>query len=328
MKEMDQMDEEWQQALRGGELRATGDAVGLIAAEVRRRRHRRRAVATAGVAGVAATALVAAVLSSGPEQRRAADPVAAPDPGDVLFSCADSAVDDSSLNLPDDVREQWEADLEAIEEATFSGFAVKHATVTGLGVIVLVTGDVDAAREVLEGDYDAVVVHGWDASGPSVGLDEDGQTSVVGQWTLEPAKKAALRVTREVRGFAGLAYWDSAGAILLQWKEPVPAQVQALESLTFAEGGRIVVKGVPYSLKEAGAAMNRVQQAMQSGQIAGRWTMSSPCNDGTGIEIGIDPSSLGDRRAELQEELAQIAGMPVMVVPEEPAVALMMPGGG
>lgn len=316
------MDDDWTDALRRAEgaLRPAPQAVTEIEEEVRRRRRRRRTLAAAacGSALVVALAFAAVALPGDDQPPVANDPAPVPpDEAEELFSCADNPVFTSTVEPSPGMSDEWQQALEAAQDADFADFAVHTAQVTGLGVVALVTGDVDRARQVLVEEYGVTVVHPWQADVEDSGLDEQVQIEQVVQWTLDPVLREARRRTRGIEGSGGLSYWTSAGAILVQWKAPAPQEVLALEALDFASGGRIVVQEVRYSEREIQQAQDLVVDVAQSGGLGAEWTTASSCGDGSGLVVGFTPESLGDRRAELEQELARAAGMPVMVIAQD-----------
>lgn len=320
----DDVNPRWSTALRQARdgVQPTPEATDLVLQEVRRRQRRRRQTGLAGFTGVAVLALVAAVVATRSDDQLGEDRHVATDPnaGGDLFSCADNPVFTSTADPPNDVLDQWKRELARIQAASFTGFTVAHAEVTGLGVIALVTGNERIGRSVLTRDYGIAAVYGWDEDAAETEVDFSGQIRQAVQWTLDPVLRAAKRGSRGVEGSSGLSYWTSSGAVLVQWKKPVPQEIRALEDLTFPTGGRIIVREVPFSEKELHAAQLQAIHAMRSGEVPGEWTTASACGDRTGIVVGVEPASLGDQRAHIQDELADIVGLPVMVVPQEAAV--------
>lgn len=320
--------DEWMDSLRGARLEPTAAAQQRIAEEVRRRRRRRRTVAL-GVAG-AVTALgvgVAAVLLPLSEDRTVVTDVPSPtaptsgsEAPDGLFSCATENMVFADEDLPPTGRttsdlQEWKRVYAEITAAEFDGFAIHRAEILQIGVVVLATGDLDEARRVLVGEYGVAVVQQWPPQWR--GMDEQDLLDLTVQWALDPVLATARRRTRGIPGSAGFASWTSTAAILVQWKQPVPAEVLALEDIVFKTGGRIVVKGVRYSSREVRQAQRRVHRAARLGEINAEVSMSYGCQDGEGLIVGVAPETLEGRRAALQDQLAEIAGMPVMVVPEE-----------
>lgn len=128
-------------------------------------------------------------------------------------------------------------------------------------------------------------------------------------------------------GFFELARWTKAGAVLVQWKRPVPKWVQDFEKLEFPGGGRIIVEGVRYSVQDIDAARRRVTEAYEAGKLDTRLFHADECGEGEGLIVGVDPSKARRERAGLQRRLADIAKMPVMVVEAQKTIDLYSPPG-
>lgn len=78
--------------------------------------------------------------------------------------------------------------------------------------------------------------------------------------------------------------------------------------LPFLQVDRVVDQRLRRALREARAHLATMSSV--------RWTTARPCGDESGIVVGISRDTLGGRRAELQELLAETVGLPVYVVPE------------
>lgn len=329
--------DEWEDALRGGELLPTGGALAQVEAEVRRRRRRRTVgLVTAGVVATTVAVTALAVLPGGAEPTVATDPskerptpAAVPDgstgaPDPRTFSCpTENRVFTDELPADADQVQEWKRIYAEIVAADFDGFAVHRAEIfTSLGVYVLVTGDEAEARRVLVDEYGVSVVWLWEPDVWGPGSEEEIIHLMADEEAFQPMMQEVKRRTRGLEGSGGIAYWISSGAILVQWKKPVPAEVYALEDIEFKAGGRIVVDGVDHSEKERVRAQNRVVAAFNQGTVDADFSFAGACGDNSGLIVGITPDSLGKRAPELQETLAGIAGMPVMVVAEERALTL------
>ncbi len=209
-----------------------------------------------------------------------------------------------------------------VEHTAWDGFAVRRAEATNLGVVALVTGELDEARGRLR-EVGVAHVYRWDPSVASVGVDGPGQVQQVLQWLLDPAGRELRAAYRGVGGFEGVAYWQAAGAVLLQWKAPIPPKVQSLAGLR-SDGVRVIVEPTRYSARDFRAASAKVIGAIRAGRVDAEWSSTYGCGDGSGLVVGIEPASLGgDRRSSLQTQLTAVANMPVYVVPEEAPVPLV-----
>lgn len=209
--------------------------------------------------------------------------------------------------------------VEGVEQTTWHGFVVERVEATHLGVVALVSGDLDAARRSL-GGVGVAHVRRWDPSVAVVGVDAAGQVQQVLQWLTEDALREVRAGTRGIEGYQSLALWTGAGAVVLQWKAPVPAAVRALGGVR-PDGVMVIVKPARFSARDVRAASARVGHAIRAGRVDAEWSTTGGCADGSGLVVGITPDSLGDRRPALQAQLGRIAGMPVHVVPEEAPVA-------
>lgn len=214
------------------------------------------------------------------------------------------------------------AKAERIAGLKGEGWSVAFAEPTRLGVMAFVDGDLDAATPVLRARG---AVHVWrHDTGPELDDGDDRQAAVGWgiQWALEEPMREVRRALRGLtRSNGELALWPEAGAIFVQWKRPLPPQVAALAE-TYVAGALVVVEETPFSPREILKGVDRVFAAAQHGALDAELTSGTTCGDLSGALIGVEPGSLADRGPELQEQLARIAGVPVHVVPEEPAVAL------
>lgn len=104
--------------------------------------------------------------------------------------------------------------------------------------------------------------------------------------------------------------------IVVAWAAPVPDEVLALAA---ARPGRVrlVVEEVPYSRAEVDDALAAVRAAVREADLGVEATSSYACADGTGLVVGVAPDELGERREELQYQLAVTAGVPVLVTAQE-----------
>ena len=312
------MDEPWFEELRdaGDSVRPTTDALPRLRDAVRRRRRARAAGAATGAAGLVVAVLAAVSVLPG-------SPGATPTPLTPAHRASPrcSTVRDgawSSANRPRSPTSSGRSRSSPRQRSSsWEGFDVRLAASTHLGVVALVKGDLDAARAALP-DVGVAHVYPWDDSAASVGVNAQGQVHQVLQWLLEPAVHDVRNAYRGVPGFESLGLWQEAGAVLLQWKAPVPDEIAALAGVR-PDGVRVIVEPTRFSAHELRVAGQKAADASLKGRLDADWTSSYGCADGSGLVVGIEPESLADRRVTLQEALEAIAGMPVRVVPEEPA---------
>jgi hypothetical protein len=269
--------------------------------------------------------LTLAALAGQPSERRTARPghVAPPETRSqaALFGCPEeNPVFTRHVPPIMDIRQQ-QAIAARVESLSGQGWSVVFARPTRLGVFAFVDGDVEAARRVLLG---ADAAHVWQRDqGPEFGDgdDHDALVDQAMQWALEKPMEEVLGALRSLPNDGEPAYWDKAGAILVQWKGPLPARVASLDGMR-PDGVLVIVEETPYSPREIQAANDRIVAADERGDIDAHLSALGACGDLSGALIGIRPESLGDRAGQLQEELSRIAGLPVHVVPVEPARAL------
>jgi len=330
-----------------GSVQPTPEAAASVRAGIKRRQSRRTALA---VAGSAAAVVVVASSAFALSRPSAQDPVT---PAASTSSPASPSGTPSSSPSTSPSYSIWEEpapgdcpqynkvfdpdaappilDLAAqqqlvaqLEKTRFQGFEVHRAEPTPIGVgVLVVTDDVPAARELLEREYGAAMVGGWNPHAPAPGFGIDLHTSIDQMlgWELDPVVRWVQGQARGYAGSAGIALWRDAGAVLLQWKDPVPAEIVALAG-SRPNGVEVVVEGVRYSDRETLDAGRRVFDAFRSGEVEGKVSMTSGCGDQSGLVVGIPPGVLGDRKEEFERLLEPIAGMPVTVVEEEMPVAL------
>ena len=324
----------------------------LVRAGIKRRQRRRAAVAVVG--GAAAVAVVAGstfaisrptadtpATPAAPSTTAVSPPSSAPPsspspaytplvngfweepkPGDCPGM---SKVFDPAAAPPIvDLAEQQQV-VEEITARVRNAYTVRYARATALGVVALVMGDLDVAKEQLAADG-VELVYAWDPSGPEVGLDEEGQVHQIVGWQFDPVINELRRSIRGISADGGsgeghLALWMKAGAVLLQWKAPVPDDVRALEDRVWRNGVRVVVEGVRYSQTELTHAGFTVLDRARTEGI--EVSSASGCGDLSGLAVGVGRPDLLGHEAELKQKFTDWTGMPVTVFEEAPPVDLM-----
>ena len=237
----------------------------------------------------------------------------------TLFECPlESRVFGEAPPIPD--IDRLEDIVDRVEQTTWDGFDVERVEATHLGVVALASGDLNEARKALR-EVGVPHVYRWDPSVASVGVDAAGQVRQVLQWLIEPAVHDLRASYRGIRGYETLALWQEAGAVLLQWKAPVPTEIKALEGVR-PDGVRVIVKPTRFSERDWRAASAKVNHAIRDGRVDANWSTMGGCADGSGLVVGIEPASLGDRRSALQAQLSEVANIPVYVMPEEAPITL------
>jgi len=286
--------------------------------QVRPRKRRRAAVAVVGSAALVVAALWSGIVLPAPSPDRPSAPEDATSSptGEVLFSCPqglDLLQDPPPIS---DLSEQ-QATIDSIEATIWDDFTIERAAPSPLGVVAMIKGDLGRARAEL-GAAGVPIVYNWDPSLDSGGM---GYLDWVLQWRLEPVVHEVAKFRFDIDGYAGVAQWQDAGAVVLQWKAPVPTEVQALAGVR-PDRVTVIVQPTDYSSRELAHARGLVSRAFDTGVVSGRLTSMSSCADASGFVVGIQPPLGVDRRADLQYLLSSIAGVPVMVVPQEPAAAV------
>jgi hypothetical protein len=285
---------------------------------------RRHVVATAVAAcGVLGVVIVGSAMGGGREGStpRLGAGASAPSAA-ARFTCPElNRVFTDKVPSIADLAEQ-SALRDRVRATSWSGFSVEVIEPTHLGLIALVTGDVAAAQREL-GQLGVRHVHDRSVFYPEIDQPQD-QIDLAIEWLLEPASNDVRRRLRGIAGAGDPALWQKAGALVLQWKRPVPAEVLALAGRR-PDGITIYVDPVRFSTKELNAARDRLDPVLAKRYADGidfTWSQSGNCADNSGIQIGVVPSSLGDQRAQLQIALSKAAGVPVQVLPAEPMVPL------
>ena len=285
-----------------------------------RRRQRRRAV----VAVVGSVAVVAAMAGTGfvlarPSPDKTSTPAVATSStaAEALFSCPElHRVFTDPVPPISDLAEQ-QATIASIEATAWEGFTIERTAPSPLGVVAMVEGDLAGARSAL-GAVGVQIVYDWDPQLDGGGM---GYLDWVIQWRLDAVVHELAEARRGIDGYAGVALWQEAGAVVLDWKAPIPPEIEALAGVR-PDRVTVIVRPTDYSSRELAHARGLVMKAFDSGALSGRWTSLSSCPDASGVVVGIQPPLSEERRAELQYLLSTIAGIPVMVVPQEPAVAM------
>ncbi|WP_121254380.1 hypothetical protein [Nocardioides ferulae] len=308
--------------------RPSGPVAPVLRAAVRRRRRQR-----AAGAGVLASALVAGVVGVAvalPGGGQGVDPAAAPEtstssptraPQGGAFTCStESRVFGETPPIPD--LEEQQRLVRSLSQGHFrriSAYAVRHAEPTALGVVALVIGSEQLARQSLT-RLGVALVESYDASAADAGVDDHGQVQQVLQWQLEPVVREVQTATRGIPGDAGIALWQEAGAVLLQWKTPVPDEVQALAG-SRDNGVEVIVEGVTYSRADVRDAQARLEAWLQGSGRRDDWSSAYGCADGSGLVVGMVPGAADE--PGLAAEIEAAVGMPVLVVPEERPVEML-----
>lgn len=231
-----------------------------------------------------------------------------PEPGDCPSLM--KVFDPEAASLPDDLETQ-QAQARALEERSWGSFTVEYARPTHLGLVVLVAGDLGRARDALAAEGVTLVAEYGAQDDLESGIDVEHEVALVVSDQLRPLSDLVRRRTSHVGGRGAIATWPDAGAVLVQWKEPIPESVLALEALRPESGATVIVEGVPYSERELVRA-----QATLIDLLEGRddpVTQVGRCGDGTGLVVGIEPDAL-DRAEQLRETYAAWVGFPVTVI--------------
>lgn len=233
-------------------------------------------------------------------------PVAVP-VADDLFSCDRSFT--RKAEPPADLVEQGGIS-EWAGGYVGDGYVVRRTASSRLGLIALVAGDLAKARAELVPRGVAVVERWRDPQGD---VNPVAQVTEVVEARLAPVVEEVRRAIRGLEGGYDVVPWIAGGAVVVQWRPPVPEAVTALVGER-PDRVRVLVEEVPLSRDQVDRAAAAIEDADDLGVEV---TATSGCADGTGLVVGVSPDTDLDDRSALQERLAAAAGVPVLVVPVE-----------
>lgn len=191
------------------------------------------------------------------------------------------------------------------------GYVVRRAASSPLGLVALVVGDVGRARAELTARGVALVAR-WDDTESTRSDTPFAQVDAVVERRLDPVLAEVRAAVAGLDGVFDVRPWLPNGEVVVQWAAPVPAEVTALAGERPGRV-RVAVEAVPHSRAEVEAAVARVLAA----DLDVVPVTAYPCADGAGVVVGIAPDELDAGRARLQEELAEVAGMPALAIPLE-----------
>lgn len=204
---------------------------------------------------------------------------------------------------------------------------VRHAAPSALGVVALVqddSGDIDYRADPVVVDrltrIGVAHTYEWDPEAVDSGADAADQVRQVLLWELDPAMQDVRREVRGVSGSAGLVFWPEGGAIVVQWKAPVPAEIRGLAG-TRPDGVRVEVRPTTYSAVDVRRAQRRLSVWLRQSGRWHQWSFATACADGSGLVVGMLPRVAGE--PGLTEAISEAVGMPVLVVPEGRTVELV-----
>lgn len=195
--------------------------------------------------------------------------------------------------------------VKRVLKAKDRAYVVKRARATHFGVIALVAGNVKKARRELRGvDHVVSWTRGVVGTFPPRWRMEEAVFHF-----LEPVLPNVLRKVRGIPGRGEPAYWTRGGAVVLEWKAPVPAAVQKLAGVR-PSGVEVRVVARPYSAADIQRGMEDVFDFLEERDVP--VSMASSCESAAGIELGV-PFDVDDLPVT-QAELEEAAGMRVLVV--------------
>ncbi len=307
------------------------DRIGEAVAARRRRRHAlttgAAALTVAGVVGVAALA-GPGLDSARPTTGGSVTPTtegSSPTSGSGYtgYTCprSESVTERVPPPIPDLAEQQ--AVAAEIEATAWKTMHVKVARPSPLGVVALVERTdmtLEQARSILVNEHGAALVHDWDPGGPEVGLDADNQVTQVLSWEIDEVMPV-VRPLRQREGFVNLWVWPDAASIQVFWHGEVPSDVQAMVG-DLGNGVRLdPLIPTDWSRSRLASAQGTVTDAVSSGEYVDRWASVGICHDYSGLVAGV-PVRSAERRSALSAQLSDLAGLPVMVVDEDPPVDL------
>jgi len=133
-------------------------------------------------------------------------------------------------------------------------------------------------------------------------------------WELYPVLRQVRQDVRGMSGMAGIGFWPEAGAVVVQWRAPIPPEVSALVG-TRASGARVEVRPTVYSRADVRHAQDHLQEWLRDTDRRRDWSSAGACADGSGLIVGMRPKAAGE--PGLANEIAAAVGMPVLVIPED-----------
>jgi len=201
------------------------------------------------------------------------------------------------------------------------------------GVVAIAVGRGGSDTIAVDRSVPGAVTSGAPPCGPNLATDEvdpsaPAPTSAAGQQLqarLDAVAQQVEALTAGWNGYADVALWQDAGAILLQWKAPVPDRVTALADRDWANGVRVVVHAVPYSMSELLRAQSRADETTWT---AYQISLTAPCGDDSGLEVGIDPQHWPADPAAVRDRLTALVGVPVALEKDSVSVAVGQATGG
>jgi hypothetical protein len=212
---------------------------------------------------------------------------------------------------PADLEEQ-RALVAEIEAKDWGAFSVVYAETNPLGVVALVSGDLGAAKTKLtEAGVRAVWTDG--SGGPE---QQHSQAMVAVQQELDGASADVDQARAGLSGYGQTALWQEAGAVVVTWKAPVPQAITQLQEPR-PDGVQVVVVPLRYSGRAMARAVDRAIAAFRDHEVSGTWYDASPCDDGTGIRLGVPRRLTHD--TVLSRRLTRLVGMPVHLVVGSPS---------
>ena len=294
----DEISMNWEDRLRSSirSTRAVSAVVPLVEHVVSRRRVRRRLLSAAGAATAAAIVAVSVgLLGNAPTTAARPGPVAPLSvPATADFACDNSGFGDATIDELEQQQDIAAAALLVDDER----FTVLRAEPSALGVVAVVSGDVDAAREALPAVQMIV------ADIPE--LAEIGDTIMGVQSLLKPVSQQIHRAIGEDPGFLQTAFWNEAGAVVVAYKAPIPETVEALAG-TRPNGVQVLIQPTRYG----GADLDRASLTLMNAADL-KVTVVSQCSDGSGLKVGVE-SLEGDDKAVVAANLSERVGIPVEV---------------
>lgn len=316
------------------EMRRTAAAIaptpeaGAVVRERTVRLRRRRAV-SAGAGTAALVVLVGLGLPALVADRSRPDDQPSPGPADTspstdssTFTCPQGL---DGLGDPPPIPDLADQQRVIDQLAQLSSIQVRHAEATALGVIALVdddSGDLDywADPSIAERLSRLGVAHTYEWRPESGSGDEaSDQVRQVVLWELYPVLREVRQTVRGLPGVGGLAFWPDAGAVVVQWKAPIPREVSALAG-TRANGARVEVRPTVYSRAEIRHAQDRLQEWLRDTARRDQWSSAGACADGSGLVVEMQPPVAGE--PGLADDIAAAVGVPVFVIAERRGAAL------
>lgn len=164
------------------------------------------------------------------------------------------------------------------------GYVVRRAASSPLGLVALVAGDIGRARAELTARGVALVAR-WDDGESTRSVTPFAQVDALVEQQLDPVLADVRERTAGLDGVFEVRPWLPNGEVVVQWAEPVPAEVSALAGERPGRV-RVAVEGVPLSQVVAEGALAALRPPSSTSSRPRR----APARTGPGSSWGLTPT--------------------------------------